>query len=347
MNGPIAICRNDDIFSHSGNWNRAFIDYCVKNGIPYELINCYDSDIISCLGKYPVMLWAIQNYVLADIMESRSILRTAQNMGLKVFPDINTCWHFDDKIAQAYVLEATGAPIPHNYVFYQIEKCIEWLKTEAVYPLIAKLRCGSGSNGVRMLKTKRQAVSYARRMFGSGYRPALSMIYKAYSKAQSSKSWAAAFSRLRRFPEFLETRKHSKRLPAEKDYCYFQEYIPNDGYDLKVAVVGDKLGFIARRTRKGGFAASGGGNLFYDRSLISEQIIKSAFETSDKLKLQCTGFDYVVNKETGVGYIIEMCYGFDWTAVEKCGGYWDRDFVWHDEPLRVPDEIISNIIKSG
>ena len=41
--------------------------------------------------------------------------------------------------------------------------------------------------------------------------------------------------------------------------------------------------------------------------------------------------------------IIEMCYGFDFQAIYDCGGYWDRDFVWHKEAMNVPLEVINNM----
>ena len=59
------------------------------------------------------------------------------------------------------------------------------------------------------------------------------------------------------------------------------------------------------------------------------------------------GFDYVVDKKTGQGKIIEMCYGFDFDAIKECGGYWDRGLNWHDEPLDVQWEIIDNLLSGS
>ena len=72
----------------------------------------------------------------------------------------------------------------------------------------------------------------------------------------------------------------------EKGYVYFQEFIPNDGFDLKIVVIGDKLSFIGRKIRKDDFRASGGGDLFYDKNLVTQNVISSAFSTNDKLGLQ-------------------------------------------------------------
>ena len=55
------------------------------------------------------------------------------------------------------------------------------------------------------------------------------------------------------------------------------------------------------------------------------------------------GFDFVVNKETNQGVIIEMCYGFDFGAVYGCGGYWDRDLTWHEESFNTAAEVVSTV----
>jgi len=342
---PIGICTNEKLFNHSGNWGKRWLQYCVDHAIPYEMVDPYRPDIVQRLGKYSALLWAIQNYVHADLIESRNILRVAERMGLPVFPDHNTAWHFDDKIAEMYLLQSIGAPIPESRVFYLLDDCVEWLMTEAEYPLIAKLRNGSGSNNVKMLKTRDAAIRYAKRMFTRGFHPAPGFLYKAYSKAQSSREWKTALARIRKIPEFLHTLSRAKRLAREHDYCYFQQFVENDGYDLKVAVVGDKLGYLVRKTRCHDFRASGGGDLFFNRALVTDQIRDSAFSAAEAAGLQCIGFDYVVDRRTGAGVIIEMCYGFDWTAIEQAGGYWDPRGVWHDEPLRVPDEIIANLLQ--
>lgn len=341
----IALCKNDRIFKHSGNWNNAFITCCEHMHIPYEVIDPYKPDIITQLDRFDVLIWPIQNYVLADMMEARSILRVAEQKGLKVFPDQNTIWHFDDKIAEMYALQSVNAPIPRSWVFYLLEDCINWLEKETEYPLVAKLRCGSGSNNVKLLKTREEAVRYARRMFGKGYDPSPSLMYKAYSKAQSSRDWKTVISRVKRIPEFLNTRRHAKQLPIEKGYCYFQEFIPNDGYDIKVAVIGDKLSYFARRTRKGDFRASGGGDFYYDDSLMTEHIIRSSFEAARALDLQCMGFDYVMDNCTGLGKIVEMCYGFDQLALAGASCYWNVAGNRVNEPLDVPREVLVNLLK--
>lgn len=313
--------------------------------IPYEYINCYDYDVVSKLKDYTHLIWHYENYMNADLMEAQNILDTAEKMGLKVFPNHNTGWHFDDKIAEVYALQAVKAPIPENWMFYEPDVCFNWLKSEARYPLIGKLRRGSGSNNVKLLKNKKEAVAYAKKMFSGGFSPAQSLLYKTYSKAQSTKDIKTLMNRIKKIPDFLISRKYGKGIPRERGYCYFQEFIKNDGYDIKIAVAGNKCSYLVRNVRKGSFKASGGGDIFYDNKLVKKNIIRSAFEAADKLGMQCVGFDYVVDQRSGKGYIIEMCYGFDFKAIFDCGGYWDRNLVWHQESLNIPLEVVKKLVE--
>ena len=196
---------------------------------------------------------------------------------------------------------------------------------------------------VKLLKNYSEAKKYAKRMFGEGVSPAQSIVYKTFSKVQSTRDWKTFVNRFKKIPDFLWSRRFGKGLPNEKGYCYFQQYIPNNNYDIKVAVANGKCSFLTRHTRKADFRASGSGDIFYDKNLITDDIIQSAFDAADKLGVQCVGFDYVTNRKTNKGCIIEMCHGFDADAIYECGGYWDRGLKWHDEPLNVKYEIMEQM----
>ena len=342
---PIAICQNKKVFDHSTSWTPKFIEYCKKNEIPFEVLDCYRSDVINKLPNYSALLWNYSNFVISDILEARNIIQVACNMGLMTFPDPSMGWHFDDKIAEMYALESVEASIPQSWVFYVEEECLEWLKHEASFPLVAKLRCGSGSNNVKLLHNVDEATRYAKRMFSRGFNPTPSLAYKAYSKLQSSKDLSMILARIRKIPEFLNTRAHARMMPMEKGYCYFQEFIPNDGYDLKVVVIGDKITFCARNVRKNDFRASGGGDCYYDRNLLTDDVMDEAFVTAKRLKMNCVGFDFVVDRTSGKGKIIEMCYGFDYVAQQDLNAYVDKSHVWHEEPLVIPYEVVSMVLE--
>jgi glutathione synthase/RimK-type ligase-like ATP-grasp enzyme len=340
----VAIHQNLQMFNHSTNWDKPWIEFCKNNNVDYGIVDCYSTNILEILKDYDCLLWHVNNYSLQDMLFARSILISAKRMGMKVFPDFNTSWHFDDKIAEMYLLQTINAPIPKSWVFYTIKDYKKWLHDECKYPVVAKLRCGSGSGNVKLLKNRIRAVRYANRMFGRGFRTAPSVFYKTKSNIRSARSWKIIIKRFKRIPDFVETVKHARRFPKEREYVYIQEFIPNDGYDLKIVVIGDKLSFIVRNVRKGDFRASGGGSMYYDKALVTADVIKSAFEITDKLGFQCMGYDYLVDNSDRNAKIVEISYGFSSTALLQAQGYWDRNAVWHDEPLNAPEEILKNLL---
>lgn len=329
--------------SHSTDWGIPWAEYCQRENISFEFVDLFKCNAIETLRSFDVLLWHFGQYNYADMLEARSILYTAKNIGLRVFPDFNDAWHFDDKVAEMYALQGVNAPIPASEVFYDKESFDEWLVNKAVVPIVGKLRTGSGSHNVKLLKTMPALKSYGHKMLKNGFNPAPSLLYKASSNVRSSHDWETFKKKLMRAPEFLRTLTGAKRFPHEKGYIYLQEFIPNNGFDLKVVVVGDKCSGCVRPIRSHDFRASGGGEVFFDKKYFTKQIISSAFETADKLGLQCVGFDYVVDNRTGQGVIVEMSYGFSHAAILASGGYWERNCQWHDAVFNAPAEIIKNI----
>lgn len=328
---------------HSTNWSIPWVKYCESNQLDFEIINPYENGVIKKLMNFDVILWHYSNYSFKDMLMAKNILFTLEEHGKKVFPSFKDAWHFDDKLAQTYLLESINAPIPKSYYYYD-SKSLEAEINNLSFPIIAKLRNGSGSHNVKMIKTKQELLSYAKKMFTSGINSAPRLFYKASSNIKSSKSLTTFINRAKRIPEFLRTLANAKKFNVERGYVYLQEFIPNDGYDLKIVVIGDKLSFIGRNIREGEFRASGGGDIFYDKDKVTKNVIDSAFKTSDELGFQCMGYDYVVNKENGKGIIIEISYGFSHQALLAAVGYFDRSGKWHDEPLNVPEDILKNMM---
>ncbi|MDR2206625.1 MAG: hypothetical protein LBE36_10795 [Flavobacteriaceae bacterium] len=341
----IAIHQNKTKFDHSTSWSYVWIDYCEKNNIPYKIVDCFQSDIIDQLKEFTGLLWHFSGYSYSDMLFARSILYSAKQMGLKIFPDFNDAWHFDDKIAETYLLQSVNAPIPQSYIFHQYSDVKTWTQNYNDFPIVAKLKSGSGSHNVKLIKSKNGLLSYAKRMFGRGYNPAPSIFGKAKANFESSKdNKSLMMKRIKRIPEFYRTWKNARQFPKEKGYVFLQEFIKNDGYDLKIAVVGNQLGFLARHTRENDFRASGGGDIYYDKSLVTKDIIDSAFRVSDALGFQCTGYDYVFDSKKNIGKIVEMSYGFSHNAIMQSNGYFDRAGIWHDETFNVPEKILENMI---
>lgn len=330
---------------HSTNWSLAWKEYCDKNDIEYSVLNPYKIGVINSLLKFDIILWHFSNYSFKDMLMAKNILNTLEHKGKKVYPPFNDAWHFDDKLAETYLLESIKAPIPNSFYYYDIQSLENDIKNNVLsFPIIAKLRNGSGSHNVKKVDSAAELRSYGKKMFSSGMNSAPSLLYKTSSNIKSSKSLKTFINRAKRIPEFLKSLSNARKFNVERGYVYLQEFIPNDGYDLKIVVIGDKLSFIGRNIREGEFRASGGGDIFYNKDKVTKNVIDSAFKTSDELGFKCMGYDYVVDKNTSEGVIIEISYGFSHDALLLANGYFDREGNWYDKPLNTPYEILKNLL---
>lgn len=335
----------DEGKSHSSSWSSEWAKICDIKGIKFDFINCYNLESIFILKNYDALFWHFSHYSKQDMVFARSILASAKALGLKVFPDANDTWHFDDKVAQDYFLKSLYVSIPESFTFFSHEDVIKWLSKNPHLPVVAKLRCGSGSQNVQLLNSKKQVLIYSKKMFKkNGYSIVPSAMFKTKSNVLSVKSFSDIVKRAKRIPDFINTLNKSKSLDREKNYFYIQSLVLNAGFDLKIVVVGGKLSFVGRKSRGSDFRASGGGELFYDRNLVTPKVIDLCFETSDKIGSVCMGYDVVIDKESGKPYIIEMSYGFSHTALLSAGGYWNRSYEWIDIPLNAPEEALINTL---
>jgi len=106
------------IHHSEGHFSTRWMEYCLKNEIDYKIVNAYSSNIIAQIIDCDIFMWHHDGYYHQDILAAKNILFALEHAGKKVFPDFNTGWHFDDKVAQKYLLEAIGAPLIPSYVFY-------------------------------------------------------------------------------------------------------------------------------------------------------------------------------------------------------------------------------------
>ena len=138
------------IHKREGSFSDRWIPYCIDNSIPYKIVNCYDNDIIQQISDCNGLMWhwSYQNYREQNF--ARQFIISIEKRGIKVFPDFNTSWHFDDKVGQKYLLESINAPIVPTYIFYDKSKAIEWAHNTK-FPKVFKLRGGAGSQNVKLI----------------------------------------------------------------------------------------------------------------------------------------------------------------------------------------------------
>jgi hypothetical protein len=332
--------------SGDDSYSEKWIEYCKKENVDYEIVNCYDNNIISKLKKFDGLMWHWQHIDYRAKLFANSLIHSLDTIDFPVYPNLKTSWHFDDKLAQKYLLEAIDAPFVKSYAFFTKDEAMEWIE-KTTFPKVFKLRAGAGAFNVSLIKTKKEAIKYVNRAFGKGflatYRGAMlkEKIWH-FRRDKSIKSFFDISKGLFRY--FFPNRVYTK-LPIERNYLYAQDFIPNCDHDIRVFVIGKRAVAKRRIVRDGDFRASGSGKMSWDIGEEGLECLKMAFEIVEKLKVQSLAFDFIRDID---GYkIVEISYSASPRGFIKANGYWTRDLEWIEQkPIRVEYFIIEDFIKS-
>lgn len=336
----IAIHNNNSPVLFHFRW----IDYCQKNNIPFKLVNCYATDIVHQLKDCKALMWHYHQAEPSDIVMAKSLLFSMEQSGMKVFPDFNTAWHFDDKVGQKYLLEALEIDIVKTWVFYSEKVALEWI-AHTTFPKVFKLRGGAGSQNVQLIHSASEARKLTKKAFGKGF-PAYDgweSIQERYRRWRLGKT--DAFDVVKGFVRLVKPPRYASVIGNEMNYLYFQEFIANNDSDIRIVIVDGKAFGIKRMNRKDDFRASGSGFIIYEKDAIDERFVKVSFEYQKKLKAQCIAYDYVLD-ENNQPLLIEISYGFANAGYDDCPGYWDEQLVWHEGKFNPYGWMVDLILKN-
>jgi glutathione synthase/RimK-type ligase-like ATP-grasp enzyme len=332
------------IHQSKGSFSESWIDHCEQNDIPFKIVNCYDSDIIAQLNGCDALMWHHSHGDYKDVLFAKQLLFSLEHAGIKVFPNFTTAWHFDDKVGQKYLLEAIGAPFVPTYVFYDRMSAVEWASNTS-YPKVFKLRGGAGSANVCLVKSKEEALRKIKTAFEKGFSQfdRYGNLKERYNKLMAGNDTLLGL--VKALGRLVIPTEFAKMHGREKGYVYFQEFIPDNSFDIRVIVVGDKAFAIKRMTRKRDFRASGSGNIIYDNYQIDSRCIKVAFDLNEKIRSQSIAYDFVFD-ENNNPLIIELSYGFVEKGYDSCPGYWTSDLQWHGGFFNPQGWMVDELINS-
>lgn len=251
-----------------------------------------------------------------------------KELGIKCLPDYNTCWHFDDKIKQYYLLLAHDFPVVESWIFWDKKPALDWIR-QAQLPVVFKLKEGAGSSNVILVRTRQTAERLILRMFGpgisSGKIPARDRTsYRDFHLGKYVKRTG------RKILRAVQGQDTSPFWQIRKNYVLFQRFLPGNDYDTRIIIIGDRAYGEKRLNRQGDFRASGGGRLFFDPAAIDREFLKIAFQISRTLKFQTMAYDFLYDEEHRPR-ICEISYTYPWDVFYyNCPGYWDGTLQWHE-----------------
>ena len=333
------------IHDRKNSFSDRWIDYCKKNNIEYKLVNCYSNDIVNQLSDCNGLMWHWDLNDYKSSLFAKQLTISLEMGGLKVYPSSNTAWHYDDKVGQKYLLEAIHAPLVPSVIFYTKKDAIEWVAS-ATFPKVFKLRGGAGSVNVRLVHNRRIAKKLIKKAFGTGFKSSNKMgdfkdrvLWNFRNKPNLNNLMSLIKGLLK-----LVIKTEKDRLGnIEKGYIYFQDFLPNNDFDSRLIVIGNKCFAVRRHNRKNDFRASGSGVKSYKPELFDEIIIRHAYKISQELGSQSMAYDFIY--DNGVAKLVEISYCFViGEFYDNCPGYWDKELNWHTGPINPQNFIIEDFI---
>lgn len=248
-------------------------------------------------------------------------------MNLNCFPNYQTVWHYDDKVKQYYLLKQAGFPVIESYIYWDKRKALEWAhKTK--YPVIFKLKGGAGSSNVKKINSRKHAVKLINKAFGRGIHP---YYYDIPNRLQALNYNTIAIIKYFLRPIYRKLVLSLTGVPnyiRQKNYIYFQKFMPDNDWDTRVTILGERAFAFRRFVRKNDFRASGSNHYDMSRDSIDMRFVELGFEISKKFGFQSMAYDFVYD-ENGDPALIEMSYTYG-DYPEFSTGYWNPELVWHD-----------------
>lgn len=315
------------IHPRSGSFSDCWIQYCEKNNVAYKIVNAYSTDIMTQVKGCDAFMWHHHHEDYRDVLFAKQLIYSLESMGIRCFPNSHTTWHFDDKVGQKYLLESIGAPLVPSYVFYTKQDAIKWV-SGTTFPKVFKLRGGAGASNVQLIRTSKDARKLVDKAFRIGFSAHKRGVYlqERYRKWRNGQT--SFVEVLKGIGRLFVVPTYVKMCGKEKGYVYFQDFIPNNQFDLRVVVIGGERAMGEKRyCREGDFRASGSGRFEYPK--IDDQVLQIAFDVANRLQLQSVAFDFVYFE--GQPLIVEISYGFGTHGIRHCGGYYTRDMQWHKD----------------
>jgi len=334
--------QQDEVFQRNGkrqSFSERWLELAEAAGVNAELINAWDENALSRLASFDGFMWRFQPDYAPRTYAQRFLNTVEHGLRLPVFPDWRTRWYVEDKISQQQICRAIGVNTPRTWLFWEKSAALAFLQNTE-YPLVLKLSSGFQSRNVRLLKSREEGVYYARQLFGPG------LTSLGYQPAGLPRRAARAFRGAAQGFLLDLTGHRPTKGELSRDYMYLQEFVPQNEYDTRVTVIGERAFAFRRFNRPNDFRASGSGLLDWDPENIDQRIVRLAFQISDHLQSQTVSIDAIYRGEDIV--VLELTLLFPSWMVKECPGHWCRlnggGLRWVDGKMPAEDAIFQDFV---
>jgi glutathione synthase/RimK-type ligase-like ATP-grasp enzyme len=330
--------RNGERQSFSDRWS----ELAAQAGIEVRAVDAYRQDIFDRLHGCDAFMWRFDFAAPERLFAKRLLAAIEQTMPLAVFPSWRTAWHFEDKVAQHYLLTAAAIPTARTWVFWDAESARAFCR-DARYPLVLKLAQGYQSSNVRLMRNAAEASRWIDLLFTTGV---ASLDQQPVSTLRS----AARHGREAVRALFGRSGGHQSE-DVQRAYIYLQEFLDGNAFDTRDTVIGRRAFAFRRLNRPDDFRASGSGRIVWEPEQIDARAVALAVRVAQQLGSQSLAVDVLRRGDEVV--VAEVSYTYASWAVRNCPGHWEQrsaaagaafDLAWVSGPMRPEDAIFADFI---
>jgi glutathione synthase/RimK-type ligase-like ATP-grasp enzyme len=314
------------------------------NDIRFVRVELGDPSFWDTVSKADLFVFRYGHYDTDHQKAQTLIPLLERQLQIKCFPNVTTCWHYDDKIRQYYLMRNAGFPMTDSYIFWERAQALAWLAA-APLPVVFKLKGGAGSNNVLLVRSRGQGERLIKTMFGRG------MITNGVSD-----SAAVRFAHFNLYRELHHLAGNAYRAmrgedvsefwQRQKNYVLFQKFLPGNPHDTRVTIIGDRAFAFRRLVRTNDFRASGSGLIEYEPQQIDLRCVQIAFQVSKTMEFQSMAYDFLFNAD-GDPEFCEISYIFWDSAIFRCPGHWDENLNWHTGHTWPQFAILQDLLAPG
>lgn len=288
--------------------------YLEHNDIPYEFFDISKSNWIEEALNFDVIVWRPDSDPATQRDAKTKIYFLEIHLKKLCYPTYREIWSYEDKVRQYYLFKINNIPTVETFITNYKEEAIRFIE-KAKFPLVSKIATGSGSLGVELIKDKKAAQKFISKVFAPGRNT-----YWTYLK--------------------------------QKDYVYFQEYVPDASYDLRVIVVGNMYTGFFRMKPKNDFRASGAG--LEEKKMIPKEALLLAKEVKDKFNVTMLAVDMIKSESQGEYKVIEASvftriYSAEELIINGVPGYYEYrngNFTFKPGKYWVQELALNEVLKS-
>jgi hypothetical protein len=229
-----AILRNENSDDHQG-WVRACEEY--QEQIDCEIVDLTASNWLNNLTTKRFDILLARPPALTGLYKQlydERIFLIDNVLKIPIYPSPIEIYIYENKRFFYSWLGANNIPHPKTTILYNKREAVQFVERQ-VFPIVAKVNIGASGSGVKILRTKEDALRYIEQSFS----------HKGAPRRWGPNTGRGGFLR-RGFHYILQPGDIPKRISRyrtvkedkQKGFVIFQEYIPHD-FEWRIVAIGD------------------------------------------------------------------------------------------------------------